>query len=217
MLFRSFDTVVLGGGLRAGVTERVFAQVLERAMVDAGAEDRAFDSIVAFGDHAAEPHHHLTDRELVPGDLVKLDFGALADGYHSDITRTVAFGEPDPRLREIRDLVAAAQRAGIDAVRAGVSTTEVDAAARSVIVDAGHGDEFPHGLGHGVGLEIHEAPTLGYSATGRLADRMAVTVEPGIYLPGRGGVRIEDTLAVRASGGPELLTPTTKDLLVLDA
>src|SRR4030095_13991892 len=102
-----------------------------------GAEDRAFHSIVAFGDHAAEPHHHLTDRELALGDMVKLDFGARSDGYPSDITRTVAFGEPDQRLHEIRDVVAAAQRAGIEAVRAGASTVEGDAAARSVIVDAG--------------------------------------------------------------------------------
>src|SRR4029453_2823884 len=144
---RAFEAVVLGGGLREGVTERAFALVLETAMVEAGAEDRAFDSIVAFGDHAAEPHHHPTDRELARGDMVKLDFGARADGYHSDITRTVAFGDPGPRLREIRDVVATAQRAGIDAVRPGVSTVEVDAAARSVIVDAGPGESLPAGGG----------------------------------------------------------------------
>jgi Xaa-Pro dipeptidase len=211
---RAFETVVLGGSLREGVTERAFAQVLERGMIEAGAEDRAFDSIVAFGDHAAEPHHHLTDRELARGDLVKLDFGALADGYHSDITRTVAFGEPDPRLREIRDLVAAAQRAGIGAVRAGVSTTEVDAAARSVIVDAGHGDGFPHGLGHGVGLEIHEAPSLRWDGGEELVEGMVVTIEPGVYIPGLGGVRIEDMVEVTADGRREI-PRATKELIVL--
>ena len=211
---RAFETVVLGGGLSEGVTERGFALVLEDAMVEAGAEDRAFDSIVAFGDHAAEPHHHLTDRALATGDMVKLDFGARSDGYHSDITRTVAFGEPDPRMREIRDVVAAAQRAGIDAVRPGVSTVEVDAAARSVIVDAGHGDAFPHGLGHGVGLEIHEAPFLRWDAGEELVAGMVVTIEPGVYIPGLGGVRIEDMVEVTLDGRREI-PRATKELIVL--
>jgi Xaa-Pro aminopeptidase len=183
-------------------------------MVEAGAEDRAFDSIVAFGDHAAEPHHHPTGRELARGDMVKLDFGARADGYHSDITRTVAFGEPDPRLREIRDVVAGAQRAGIDAVRPGVSTVEVDAAARSVIVDAGHGEAFPHGLGHGVGLEIHEAPSLRWDGGEELVEGMVVTIEPGVYIPGLGGVRIEDMVEVTADGRREI-PRATKELMVL--
>jgi Xaa-Pro aminopeptidase len=211
---RAFETVVLGGGLREGVTERAFAMVLETAMVEAGAEDRAFDSIVAFGDHAAEPHHHLTDRGLARGDMVKLDFGARVDGYHSDITRTVAFGEPDRRLHEIRDVVAAAQRAGIEAVRPGVSTVEVDAAARSVIVDAGHGDAFPHGLGHGVGLEIHEAPSLRWDGGEELVEGMVVTIEPGVYIPGLGGVRIEDMVEVTADGRREI-PRATKELMVL--
>ena len=123
-------------------------------------DDRAFETIAAFGEHAAEPHHHPTDRALRRGDVVKLDFGAVVDGYHSDMTRTVAFGEPDPRIREVRDLVAAAQEAGIAAVHAGASAADVDLAARRVIEDAGLGKEFPHGLGHGVGLEIHEAPRV---------------------------------------------------------
>lgn len=211
---RAFEGVVLGGGLREGVTERAFALVLETAMVEAGAEDRAFDSIVAFGDHAAEPHHHPTDRELARGDMVKLDFGARADGYHSDMTRTVAFGEPDPRLREIRDVVAAAQRAGIEAVRPGVSTVEVDAAARSVIVDAGHGEAFPHGLGHGVGLEIHEAPSMRWDGGEELVAGMVVTIEPGVYIPGLGGVRIEDMVEVTADGRREI-PRATKELIVL--
>jgi Xaa-Pro aminopeptidase len=211
---RAFEDVVLGGGLRGGVTERGLALALEHAMVEAGAEDRAFDTIVAFGDHAAEPHHHLTHRELAPGDVVKVDFGARSDGYHSDITRTVAFGDPGPRLREIRDLVAAAQRAAIEAVGPGVSTVEVDAAARSVIVDAGHGDAFPHGLGHGVGLEIHEAPFLRWDGGEGLAEGMVVTIEPGVYIPELGGVRIEDMVEVTAGGRREI-PRATKELMVL--
>lgn len=210
----AFEMVVLNGGLRAGVTERVLARELEDAVLDAGADDRAFDSIVAFGEHAAEPHHHLTDRELAPGDLVKLDFGALSDGYHSDMTRTVAFGEPGPRLREIRDLVAEAQRAGVEAVRPGVSSVEVDAAARSVIAAAGHGDAFPHGLGHGVGLEIHEDPFLRWDVGQELVEGMVVTIEPGVYIPGLGGVRIEDMVEVTADGRREI-PRSTRELIVL--
>jgi Xaa-Pro aminopeptidase len=211
---QAFEKVVLNGGLRAGVTERVLARELEGAMLDAGADDRAFDSIVAFGEHAAEPHHHVTDRELGPGDLVKLDFGALSGGYHSDMTRTVAFGEPDPRLREIRDLVSRAQREGIEAVRPGVSSVEVDAAARSVIADAGYADAFPHGLGHGVGLEVHEDPFLRWDAGETLVEGMVVTIEPGVYIPGLGGVRIEDMVEVTADGRREI-PRSTRELIVL--
>ena len=210
----AFETVVLNGGLRAGVTERVLARELQDAMLDAGADDRAFDPIVAFGEHAAEPHHHVTDRELAPGDLVKLDFGALSGGYHSDMTRTVAFGEPDPRLREIRDLVAEAQRAGVEAVRPGVSSVEVDAAARSVIAAAGHAEAFLHGLGHGVGLEVHEDPFLRWDAGEELGEGMVVTIEPGVYIPGLGGVRIEDMVEVTAEGRREI-PRSTRELIVL--
>jgi len=209
----AFDKVVLNGGLRAGVTERALARELEDAMLDAGADDRAFDSIVAFGEDAAEPHHDPTDRELAPGDLVKLDFGAVSRGYHSDMTRTIAFGEPDPRLREIRDLVAAAQRAGVEAVRPGASSVDVDAAARAVISDAGYAEAFPHGLGHGVGLEIHEDPFLRWDAGDELAIGVVVTIEPGVYIPGLGGVRIEDMVEVTADGGREI-PRSTKELIV---
>jgi Xaa-Pro aminopeptidase len=209
----AFEKVVLNGGLREGVTERALARELEDAMLDAGADDRAFASIVAFGEHAAEPHHDPTDRRLGSGDVVKLDFGALADGYHSDMTRTVAFGEPDPRLREIRDLVAAAQRAGVEAVRPGASAAEVDAAARAVIGEAGHAQAFPHGLGHGVGLEIHEDPFLRWDVGEELAMGTVVTIEPGVYIPGLGGVRIEDMVEVTADGGREI-PRSTKELIV---
>ena len=211
---QAFEKVVLNGGLRAGVTERQLARELEDAMLDAGAEDRGFDSIVAFGANAAEPHHHVTDRGLARGDLVKLDFGARSDGYHSDMTRTVAFGEPEPRLREIRDVVAQAQRAGVAAVRPGVSSVDVDAAARSVIAAAGLADAFPHGLGHGVGLEIHEDPFLRWDAGEDLVEGMVVTIEPGVYIPGLGGVRIEDMVEVTADGGREI-PRSTRELIVL--
>jgi Xaa-Pro dipeptidase len=146
---------------------------------------------------------------------VKLDFGAEHGGYHSDMTRTVVLGEPAGWQREVYELVRAAQRAGREALAAGAELRAVDAAARDVVTAAGHGEHFVHGLGHGVGLEIHEAPALSQLSAGTLADRMAVTVEPGVYLAGRGGVRIEDTLVVRDGAEPDLLTTTTKDLVVL--
>jgi Xaa-Pro aminopeptidase len=151
---------------------------------------------------------------LQRGDLVTIDCGARHAGYHADMTRTVALGSPAGWQREIYDLVAAAQHAGVAAATVGADVQDVDASARDLIEAAGYGGHFQHGLGHGVGLEVHEAPMLGYGRTGRLKDRVPVTVEPGIYLPGKGGVRIEDTLVVRTAG-PETLITTTKELLVL--
>jgi Xaa-Pro aminopeptidase len=200
--------------VRPGVTERELAVALERRMVDLGADRPAFDSIVASGPNGAVPHHAPGDRALEIGDLVTMDFGARYGGYHADMTRTVGVGRVADWQREMYDLVAAAQRAGCRAAVVGADTKDVDAAARDHIAAAGHADHFPHGLGHGVGLEIHEAPLLGYDKTGKLMDRVPITAEPGVYVAGRGGVRIEDTLVVRA-GGPELLTKTTKELLVL--
>ena len=212
----------------AGRTEREFAILLEREMINCGAEALAFDSIVASGPNGAIPHHTPGDRPFAAGDLITIDCGARYGGYHADMTRTVALGEPGGWQREIYDLVATAQRAGVAAATVGADVADVDAAARDLIDDAGHGEHFQHGLGHGVGLEVHEAPTIGYGRTGTLGDRVPVTVEPGIYLPGRGGVRIEDTLVVRespegsgdnadagADRSPELLTTTTRELLVL--
>jgi Xaa-Pro aminopeptidase len=198
-----------------GQTEREVARRLEAAMVELGADGVAFETIVATGPHSAVPHHRPTDREIERGDLLKIDFGALYRGYHADCTRTVVVGrEPEGWQTEIYDVVRRAQAAGREALRPGADVREVDAAARAVVVSAGHGARFTHGLGHGVGLEIHEAPLLGPTATGRLLDRTPVTVEPGVYLPGRGGVRIEDTLVV-GDGAPDLLTTTPRDLRVL--
>src|SRR5918997_2627634 len=206
--------LLAAGGLRPGRTEREVALDLEDRMRAHGADGPAFDTILAAGAHSAVPHHRPTGAELRRGDLVKLDFGALVDGYHSDMTRTVVLGEPAGWQREVYDLVAAAQAAGRAALRAGVEVRDVDAAARDVIVHAGRGEQFVHGLGHGVGLQIHEAPALSQSGVGTLVAGMTVTVEPGVYLADRGGVRIEDTLVV-SDGEPELLTLTTKDLVVI--
>jgi Xaa-Pro aminopeptidase len=205
--------------IRPGLTERDLAAALERAMSDHGAEKPAFDTIVASGPNGSIPHHVPTSRALSRGDLVTVDFGARYGGYHADMTRTVAVGAPAAWQREIYALVAAAQRAGVEAATPGADVADVDGAARGLIEAGGHGGHFTHGLGHGVGLEIHEAPIIGYDKTGRLADRVPITVEPGIYLPGQGGVRIEDTLVVRAGAGTavprELLTTTTRELLAL--
>lgn len=206
--------LIAAGGIRAGRTEREVARDLENRMYDQGADAPSFESIVATGANSAIPHHRPTDAVLAVGDLVKLDFGALVDGYHSDMTRTVVLGPPADWQREIYELVAQSQAAGRAAVAPGVAAAEVDRIARAVIEDAGYGEKFSHGLGHGVGLEIHEAPSLGKAGTGTLAEGMTVTVEPGVYLAGQGGVRIEDTLVVRG-GEPEILTLTTKDLVVI--
>src|SRR5690606_1565002 len=205
-------------GRFVGRTEKEVALDLARRMYAHGADGIAFETIVAAGENSAIPHHRPGDGQIAKGDLLKIDFGAIHRGYHADCTRTsVVAAEPADWQREIYDIVQAAQRAGRQALVVGEDCLGVDTASRSVIDAGGYADQFGHGTGHGVGLQVHEAPTLGYSATGTLADRMTVTVEPGIYLPGRGGVRIEDTLVVRAAGVPDLLTPTTKDLLVLDA
>ena len=204
----------VAGKLAEGMTERQVALELELAMRAAGADALAFDTIAAFGENAAEPHHHPTERPLARGDVVKLDFGALVDGYHSDMTRTVEFGEPRAELREIYDVVLAAQRTGIDAVRADANGKDCDAAARKVIEDAGYGERFGHSLGHGVGLEIHEGPSLRRGLDEVLPVGAVVTVEPGIYLPGIGGVRIEDMVEVTEDGCVPM-TSTPKDLLVL--
>ncbi len=201
--------------VRVGVSERYLARRLEWLLLEHGAQAASFESIVAGGPNSAIPHHRPTDRALEAGDFLKIDFGALYGGYHADETRTFVVGaEPADWQREVYDLVATAQRAGVAALAVGADVKDVDAAARDLITAAGHGEHFGHGLGHGVGLDIHEAPTIGYGATGILADRTPVTVEPGVYLPGLGGVRIEDTLVVRA-GGPVSLTRATRDLLVL--
>lgn len=194
-----------------GMTEKQLAFILESAMVELGADGRAFESIVAAGPHSAIPHHSPTDRPIERGDLLKIDFGALADGYHADETRTFVIGPPESWQVEIHAAVAAAQKTGRDALRAGVTLGEVDAAVRTVLKDVGYLDAFIHGLGHGVGLQIHEEPFFAPNGAGILAEGHAVTIEPGVYLPGKGGVRIEDTLVVRTTDA-ESLTTTPREL-----
>lgn len=201
-------TDLLHGPLE-GRTEREIALDLEFRMRTLGADGPSFDSIVAAGAHSAIPHHAPTDTPVAANDLLKLDFGALVDGYHSDMTRTVVVGRAADWQRELYALVHASQAAGCAAVESGVASKEVDAASRGVIVAAGRGEFFVHGLGHGVGLQIHEGPALSASSADVLEAGMCVTVEPGVYLPGRGGVRIEDTLVVDG----ETLTGFPKELL----
>lgn len=210
----AFADLLAARGLRPGRTEREVALDLELRMRGHGATGPAFESIIAAGPNSAIPHHRPSDAPLRRGDLVTLDFGALVGGYHCDMTRCAVLGPAAAWQRELYDLVRAAHRAGCGALRPDAEVTAVDAAARDVVAEAGRKDEFPHGLGHGVGLQIHESPGLGPTDTGRLTAGMTVTVEPGVYLDGHGGVRIEDTLLVR-DGEPELLTRSARELLEL--
>jgi Xaa-Pro aminopeptidase len=203
-------------GIVPGRSERELAVLLERAMIDRGAEAVAFPTIVASGPNGAIPHHSPGERAFAVGDLITIDCGARYGGYHADMARTVALGEPAGWQREIYEVVAAAQQAGVAAAVPGADVGDVDATARDIIEAAGYGGHFQQALGHGVGLEVHEAPIIGYDRTGRLAKRVPVTIEPGVHLPGKGGAGIEDTLVVRGGPGPaEILTTTTKELLVL--
>ncbi len=199
--------------LRPGMTERQLAWELEVYIRTHGASSVAFPIIAAGGPNGAMPHAVPSDRALVPGEPIVLDLGAEVQGYRSDLTRTVCLGQPDERFREIHAIVLAAQQAAEAGIRAGLLGKEADAIARQVIVDAGYGGAFGHGLGHGVGLEVHERPGANPRSEERLQPGMVVTVEPGIYLPGWGGVRIED-LAVVTAAGIEVLTAVSKDPVV---
>jgi Xaa-Pro aminopeptidase len=199
----------------AGRTEREVALALENEMRRLGAQEPSFSSIVASGERGALPHAVPTDVPIPRGTLVTLDIGARLDGYCSDCTRTWATGELPDDLAQAYALVLRAQQAALEAVRPGLAGSEVDAVARRIIEEAGHGEHFGHGLGHGVGLEIHEAPRLARTADTALVAGNVVTVEPGVYLPGRGGVRIEDLVVVTADGR-DVLSATTKDLLTVE-
>lgn len=194
---------------RAGMTEKELALEVERQLLLAGGDRLSFDSIVALGPNAADPHAEPTGRKAKARDLLKLDFGAQVAGYHADLTRTIFLGQPTRKQRGIYQVVLEAQRAAIKAVRPGMAAKELDQVARDVIAQAGHGDRFGHGLGHGVGLEVHEGPGVGQSSEDTLAAGMTITIEPGIYLPGWGGVRIEDIVRVTESGC-EVLTRAPK-------
>lgn len=197
--------------IKPGVPERELGLRLEYLMREKGARRAAFDIIVASGGNGAMPHASVTGRRIKKGDLVTIDFGAEADGYFSDITRTVCVGAPSTRQREIHGLVFRAQQAAIEKVRPGVLCKEVDAAARNIISGAGYGKHFGHAAGHGIGLMVHEGPTLSHLSKDRLEEGMVFTVEPGVYIPGWGGVRIED-MALATGSGAKILTSLPREL-----
>lgn len=210
----AFDELVAAGEIRAGRTERDVAADLEYRMRVKGSDRESFDSIVASGPNSSLPHYGVGDRVIEDGDLVTFDFGAVIDGYNSDMTRTVAVGEPGEKAREIYDVVLRAQLAGVEAAVAGAELVDVDAACRDIIADAGYGDYFVHSTGHGVGIDLHEGPFAALTGKGKLETGMTLTIEPGIYVPGECGVRIEDTLII-TDGAPKIITPTSKELRVL--
>ncbi len=195
--------------VKPGMSEIEIASALEITMRELGAEKPSFETIVAFGTNAARPHAVPTDRVVQNGEIVLIDMGLVLQGYCSDMTRTFVVGKPDKKFLERLRVVRRAQLAGIKAIRAGVVCRDVDQAARQVIVDAGYGDFFGHSLGHGVGLAVHEAPGLGPRGKKKLRAGMIVTVEPGIYLPEWGGIRLENMVVVRDSGHEVLNEDTT--------
>jgi Xaa-Pro aminopeptidase len=209
----AFEQVLKRGLL--GRTEREVALALDSEMRMRGAERPSFDTIVAAGPHGALPHAQPRDVKIRRGDVVVIDWGAQLDGYCSDCTRTVIAGDAGGEAYPIYELVLRAQLAGLDAVRAGRSGRETDAVARAVIDAGGHGEDFGHGLGHGVGLDIHEGPRLSQRSEDHLRAGNVVTVEPGVYMPGRFGIRIED-LVVVTDNGCEVLSSAPKELVIVD-
>jgi Xaa-Pro aminopeptidase len=195
-----------------GRTEREIAWRLRELLHAHGADEQSFDTIVASGPNGALPHAHPTDRIVEKGELVTLDWGVRVDGYYSDCTRTFSTGRISNKLREIYDVTLEAQQRAMANIKAGMTGVEADALARDPITDAGYGENFGHGLGHGVGMAVHEAPRLSTESTDVLENGHAVTVEPGIYVPGLGGVRIED-LAIVRDDGLQVLTSFPKELI----
>lgn len=200
--------------LKPGVSEWDAALELETFMRKHGAEGTSFDTIIASGERSALPHGRASERIMQTGELVTLDFGAFMNGYCSDITRTVALGKPADKLREIYDIVLEAQLHTLEHLRAGMTGREADALARDIIASYGYGEYFGHSTGHGLGMEVHENPRLSKTSDTVLKPGMVVTVEPGIYLPGLGGVRIEDDVVITETG-VRRLTESTKDFIAL--
>ncbi|WJI91570.1 M24 family metallopeptidase [Weissella viridescens] len=204
--------------LHVGMTEREVANLLDRVMKEHGADKPSFDTIVASGARAALPHGTYTDKVIEAGELVTIDFGYYVDGYTSDVTRTIAFGQPDDEMAKVYDTVKAAHDAAIDALQIGRPVSEVDQAARSVIDDAGYADNFTHSTGHGIGLDIHEGPIVSKlaDASDTVRDNMILTIEPGIYLSNVGGVRIEDDILIQTVGNENLTQGIPTELIVID-
>jgi Xaa-Pro aminopeptidase len=195
-----------------GTTERRVAAELEYIMKNLGADGPSFETIVASGPRAALPHAKPTDKALKQGETVIIDFGCQAGGYTSDETCTIALGDVDQKLRDMFGVVDQARKAGIKAVRAGLPVVELDTLVRGVVEEHGYGEFFRHGTGHGVGIAVHEAPAITYKAEALLEENMVITIEPGIYIPNVGGIRMEDMVLVTDNGG-EVLTHLRKDLL----
>lgn len=200
--------------IKPGMTELQVSNELEFFMRSQGATSSSFDIIVASGLRSALPHGVASDKKIEQGDLITLDFGALYQGYVSDITRTVAVGEPSDKLKEIYKIVLDSQVLALEKIKPGMTGIEADAIARDYIKSKGYGEAFGHSTGHGIGLEVHEGPGLSFRSETVLEPNMAVTVEPGIYLPGIGGVRIEDDILITETGN-ERLTHSSKELRIL--
>lgn len=200
--------------IKPGVSEREIAIELEFFMKKQGASALSFDTIAASGVRSAMPHCTAGDKPLENGDFLTLDFGCVFEGYCSDMTRTVVVGKADERQREIYNLVLTAQKAAIDAIEAGKRCSDIDAVARKIIADAGYGENFGHGLGHSVGIEIHEMPSFSPKCRDEIENGNVITVEPGIYIEGFGGVRIEDLIVVE-DGRAKNLTFSPKELIIL--
>ena len=200
--------------IQPGMTEKHIAARLTYLMMEYGAHKNSFDPIVASGPNGSMPHAVPTDRQVQPGEFVTMDFGCIYEGYCSDMTRTVCVGEPTEEMRKVYNTVLEAQLAGIAAAKAGVSGADIDGAARKVIEDAGYGQYFGHSFGHSLGIDIHEAPNNAPSNHNPMPDGAVTSAEPGIYIPGKFGVRIEDVMVIKADGS-HLITQAPKALLVL--
>jgi Xaa-Pro aminopeptidase len=186
--------------VQVGQTEKFIRNDLEQRMREYGADDIAFASIVASGPNSAIPHHEPTDRELQLGDFLKIDFGAKVDGYHADCTRTAVMGKPADWQAELHSAVTSAQEAGRNTIQSGIQFAEVETAVNQSLTDSGYREYFTHGLGHGVGLAIHEDPFFGRVEAAKIASNTVITIEPGAYLKVKGGVRVEDTIVVNSEG-----------------
>lgn len=202
------------GFIEIGMSEKEVAAEIERFLYENGAESLAFETICVSGSRGCLPHGEPSDKLIEKGDFLTMDFGAVVDGYCGDMTRTIAIGSISAEQRKVYDIVLEAQLAAIDFIKAGINCADADKVARDIIIKAGYGDDYPHGLGHGVGKLVHEAPTLNSKSTEILESNMVITIEPGIYIPNKFGVRIED-LAIVTDFGIINKVKSSKELIIL--